>query len=130
MSFDYKKEFKEFYAPKSKPSIIKIPKMTYIAVRGMGDPNEENGEYKNSIGLLYAIAFTIKMSKKMEHKIPGYFEYVVPPLEGFWWQAGSKRIFILFPLFGCRISSQKQNLTGRSRRLHKRRNKIFRKLSF
>lgn len=90
MSFDYKKEFKEFYAPKNKPSIIKIPKMNYIAVRGMGDPNEENGEYKNSIGLLYAIAFTIKMSKKMEHKIPGYFEYVVPPLEGFWWQAGSK----------------------------------------
>ena len=90
MAFDYKKEYKEFYMPKSKPSIVKIPKMNYIAVRGKGNPNDENSEYKNSIGLLYAIAFTIKMSYKGQHKIKGYFEYVVPPLEGFWWQEGNK----------------------------------------
>lgn len=86
MAFDYKKEYKEFYMPKKKPGIVKIPKMNYIAVRGKGNPNDENSEYKNSIGLLYAIAFTIKMSYKGAHKIDGYFEYVVPPLEGFWWQ--------------------------------------------
>lgn len=86
MAFDYKKEYKEFYSPKNKPSIVEIPKMNYIAVRGKGNPNAEDGEYKESIGLLYAIAFTIKMSYKGSHKIDGYFEYVVPPLEGFWWQ--------------------------------------------
>ena len=88
MAFDYKKEYKEFYMPKAKPQIIEVPKMNYIAVRGSGDPNDENGEYKKAIGLLYAIAFTIKMSKKGDHKIEGYFDYVVPPLEGFWWQDG------------------------------------------
>ena len=86
MAFDYKKEYKEFYMPKNKPSIVKIPKMNYIAVRGKGNPNDGKGEYKQTIGLLYAIAFTIKMSYKGTHKIDGYFEYVVPPLEGFWWQ--------------------------------------------
>lgn len=86
MAFDYKKEYKDFYMPKNKPSIVKIPKMNYIAVRGKGNPNDENGEYKQTIGLLYAIAFTIKMSYKGNYKIDGYFEYVVPPLEGFWWQ--------------------------------------------
>ena len=90
MAFDYKKEYKEFYMPKKKPSIVEIPKMNYIAVRGKGNPNNENGEYKNSIGLLYAIAFTIKMSYKGTHKIDGYFEYVVPPLEGFWWQENTQ----------------------------------------
>lgn len=90
MAFDYKKEYKEFYMPKTKPSIVEIPKMNYIAVRGTGNPNEENSEYKDSIGFLYAIAFTIKMSYKGTHKIAGYFEYVVPPLEGFWWQDGNK----------------------------------------
>lgn len=90
MAFDYKKEYKEFYMPKKKPSIVEIPKMNYIAVRGKGNPNDENGEYKNSIGLLYAIAFTIKMSYKGTHKIDGYFEYVVPPLEGFWWQENTQ----------------------------------------
>lgn len=88
MAFDYKKEYKEFYMPKNKPSIITIPQMNYIAVSGKGNPNEENGEYKKSIGLLYGIAFTIKMSYKGPYKINGYFEYVVPPLEGFWWQDG------------------------------------------
>ena len=86
MAFDYKKEYKEYYMPKRTPSIVAVPKMNYIAVRGSGDPNEEDGDYKKAIGLLYAIAFTIKMSKKGDHKIDGYFDYVVPPLEGFWWQ--------------------------------------------
>ncbi len=90
MAFDYKKEYKEFYIPKNKPSIVEIPKMNYIAVRGKGNPNDENSEYKDSIGLLYSIAFTIKMSYKGTYKINGYFEYVVPPLEGFWWQEGNK----------------------------------------
>lgn len=88
MSFDYKKEYKEFYMPPKKPGIITIPSMNFVAVRGQGDPNEENGEYKQAIGLLYTIAFTIKMSYKGNHKIDGYFSYVVPPLEGLWWQEG------------------------------------------
>ena len=92
MAFDYKKEYKEFYMPANKPSIVTVPKMNYIAARGKGNPNDESGEYKDSIGLLYAIAFTIKMSYKGSHKIDGYFEYVVPPLEGFWWQEGSDTI--------------------------------------
>lgn len=92
MAFDYKKEYKEYYLPKNKPVIITIPKMNFVAIRGKGNPNDENGEYKNCIGLLYAIAFTIKMSYKGLHKIEGYFEYVVPPLEGFWWQDGSTTI--------------------------------------
>lgn len=86
MAFDYKKEYKEFYMPKNKPGIVDVPPMNYIAVRGSGNPNVEGGEYKLSIGLLYAIAFTIKMSKKGSRQIEGYFDYVVPPLEGFWWQ--------------------------------------------
>ena len=86
MAFDFKKEYKEFYMPKGTPSIVTVPKMNYIAVRGCGNPNDEDGEYKQSIGLLYGIAYTIKMSKKGDHQIDGYFDYVVPPLEGFWWQ--------------------------------------------
>ncbi len=92
VAFDYKKEYKEFYLPKNKPSIVEIPKMNYIAVRGKGNPNSENGEYKASIGQLYGIAFTIKMSKKGNRQIEGYFDYVVPPLEGFWRQEGSDGI--------------------------------------
>lgn len=88
MPFDYKKEYKEFYMPPKTPTIVTVPPMSYIAVRGQGNPNDESGEYKQSIGLLYAIAFTIKMSKKGTHQIEGYFDYVVPPLEGFWWQDG------------------------------------------
>ena len=90
MAFDYKKEYKEFYMPKGTPSIVTVPKMNYIAVRGSGNPNDADGEYKQAIGLLYGIAFTIKMSKKEDHQIDGYFDYVVPPLEGFWWQ-GERR---------------------------------------
>ena len=92
MAFDYKKEYKEFYLPKNKPEIITIPKMNFIAVRGKGDPNAEDGDYQKAIGLLYGIAFTIKMSKKTDHRIEGYFDYVVPPLEGFWWQEGIEGI--------------------------------------
>ena len=88
IAFDYKKEYKEFYMSPKKPGIVEVPSMNYIAVRGNGNPNDENGEYKESIGLLYGIAFTIKMSYKGDHKIDGYFEYVVLPLEGFWWQDG------------------------------------------
>ena len=88
MAFDYKKEYKEFYMPKGKPSIVTVPKMNYIAVRGQGDPNEEDGDYKAAIGLLYGIAFTIKMSKMGSRQIEGYFDFVVPPLEGFWRQDG------------------------------------------
>ena len=89
MAFDFKKEYKEFYLPKNKPGIVTVPSMNYIAVRGSGDPNQEDGEYKQAIGLLYGIAFTIKMSKKGDHRIEGYFDYVVPPLEGFWWQGAA-----------------------------------------
>lgn len=92
MTFDYKKEYKEFYMPKNKPSIVEVPSMNYIAVRGKGNPNAEDSEYKQSIGLLYGVAFTIKMSKKGNHQIEGYFDYVVPPLEGFWWQDNRKGI--------------------------------------
>ena len=92
MAFDFKKEYKEFYMPKDKPAIVDVPEMNYIAVRGQGDPNTEDGEYKKTIGLLYGIAFTIKMSKKGDHRIEGYFDYVVPPLEGFWWQEGVEGI--------------------------------------
>ena len=88
MRYDYKKEYKEFYLPPRKPQIVEVPEMNFLAVRGMGDPNEEEGDYKAAIGLLYSIAYTIKMSKMGKHRIEGYFDYVVPPLEGFWWQDG------------------------------------------
>lgn len=92
MAFDYKKEYKEFYMPKNKPEIVNIPSMNYIAVRGQGNPNDPGGAYKQAIGILYAVAYTIKMSRLGKHKIEGYFDYVVPPLEGFWWQEGVKGI--------------------------------------
>ncbi|HPD88812.1 MAG TPA: GyrI-like domain-containing protein [Oscillospiraceae bacterium] len=88
MAFDYKKEYREFYLPANKPEIVNVPAMNFVAVRGKGNPNEEDGEYKKAMGLLYGIAFTIKMSYKGSHKIDGYFEYVVPPLEGLWWMDG------------------------------------------
>ena len=88
MAFDFKKEYKEFYMPKNKPEIVNVPKANYIAVKGKGDPNEESGAYQQAISVLYAIAYTLKMSYKTDYKIDGFFEYVVPPLEGFWWQDG------------------------------------------
>lgn len=88
MAFDFKKEYKEFYLPKCKPEIVTVPEANYIAVCGQGDPNEEGGAYKTAIGILYAVAYTIKMSKLGDHRIDGYYDFVVPPLEGFWWQEG------------------------------------------
>ena len=92
MAFDYKKEYKEFYLPPKTPGIVTVPAMNFLAVRGHGDPNEENGAYKQAIGLLYAVAYTIKMSKMGSHKMDGYFNYVVPPLEGLWWQEGVRGV--------------------------------------
>ena len=86
MAFDFKKEYKEFYMPKNKPEIVNVPKANYIAVRGKGNPNEEGGAYQQAISVLYAVAYTLKMSYKTDYRIEGFFEYVVPPLEGFWWQ--------------------------------------------
>lgn len=86
MAFDFRKEYKEFYMPKNTPEIVTVPVANYIAVRGIGDPNQEGGAYKQAVGILYAIAYTIKMSYKGSYKIESFFEYVVPPLEGFWWQ--------------------------------------------
>ena len=88
MPFDFKKEYKEFYLPKNKPQIVNVPKANYIAIRGQGNPNEEGGAYKQAIEILYAVAYTLKMSYKTDYKIDGFYEYVVPPLEGFWWQDG------------------------------------------
>lgn len=88
MAFDFKKEYKEFYLPPRKPALVDVPPMRFIAVRGAGDPNQEGGAYQEAIGLLYGVAFTIKMSRLGDHRIEGYFDYVVPPLEGFWWQDG------------------------------------------
>lgn len=88
MAFDFKKEYKEFYMPKNRPEIVTVPKANYIAVRGNGDPNQEGGAYQQAIGILYAVAYTLKMSYKTDYKIAGFLEYVVPPLEGFWWQEG------------------------------------------
>ena len=88
MAFDYKKAYKDFYLPPRTPGIVTIPAMNFLAVRGYGDPNEENGAYKQALELLYAVSYTIKMSKMGKHKLAGYFDYVVPPLEGLWWQEG------------------------------------------
>ena len=86
MAFDFRKEYKEFYMPKNKPEIVHVPKANYIAVKGKGNPNEEGGAYQQAVGVLYAVAYTLKMSYKTDHRIEGFFDYVVPPLEGFWWQ--------------------------------------------
>ena len=110
MAFDFKKEYKEFYMPKNKPQIVTIPKANYIAVRGKGNPNEEGGEYKTAIGVLYAVAYTLKMSYKTDYKIEGFFEYVVPPLEGFWWQDNVESILL-----------QRKILIGRWKLLQKRK---------
>ena len=92
MAFDFKKEYKEFYMPKCKPEIVNVPKANYIAVRGMGDPNEDGGAYQQAISVLYAVAYTLKMSYKTDYKMDGFYEYVVPPLEGFWWQENTEGV--------------------------------------
>lgn len=86
MAFDYKKEFKEFYLPPQTPGLIEVPEISYAAAKGKGNPNEPDGAYATAVGLLYGMEYTIKMSIKGTHKIDGYFPYVVPPLEGLWWQ--------------------------------------------
>lgn len=91
MPYDFKKEMKELYAPKAKPTIVQVPKANFIAVQGQGDPNEEGGAYQQAVGILYAVAYTIRMSHKSGRQIPGFFEYVVPPLEGFWQQGAGSR---------------------------------------
>ena len=88
MAFDFKKEYKDLYQPKTVPSIVTVPPMRFIAVRGAGDPNESEGAYQHALNLLYGVAYTLKMSCRTEHRIEGYFEYAVPPLEGFWFQEG------------------------------------------
>ncbi|MBO5525874.1 MAG: GyrI-like domain-containing protein [Clostridia bacterium] len=92
MAFDLKKEYKEFYMPKDKPQIVTVPQANYIAVRGKGNPNEEGGAYQSAIGVLYAVAYILKMSYKTDHRIEGFYEYVVPPLEGFWWQENEEGV--------------------------------------
>ncbi len=92
MEFDFKKEYKEFYMAKNKPEIVTVPPANYIAIRGTGNPNEEGGAYKEAIGILYAIAYTLKMSYMTDYRIEGFYQYVVPPLEGFWWQDGVEGI--------------------------------------
>ena len=92
MAFDYKKEYKEFYLPPKMPGIVTVPAMNFLAVRGQGDPNEEDGAYKQALELLYTVAYTIKMSKMGKHKLEGYFDYVVPPLEGLWWQEDTQGV--------------------------------------
>ena len=92
MAFDFKKEYKEFYLSKNRPEIITVPPANYLAVRGQGDPNEAGGAYQRAIGVLYAVAYTLKMSYKTDHRIEGFFDYVVPPLEGFWEQEGTAGI--------------------------------------
>jgi len=88
MVIDYKKEYKDLYLPKNKPSIIDVPEMQFVAVEGKGNPNEEGGEYQKAVEILYGVQYTIKMSKKGDCVPNGYFDYVVPPLEGFWWLSG------------------------------------------
>lgn len=92
MPFDYKKEYKEFYLPPKTPGIVTVPAMNFLAVRGQGDPNQEDGAYKQALGMLYAVTFTIKMSRKGQHQLEGYFDYVVPPLEGLWWQENTRGV--------------------------------------
>lgn len=86
MAFDFKKAYPELYKPGNKPEIIEVPEMSYLAVRGKGDPNEQDGAYQQAVGMLYTVAYTLKMSYKTDYQIEGFLEYVVPPLEGFWWQ--------------------------------------------
>jgi hypothetical protein len=91
-ALDYKKEYKDLYSPKNQPMIIDVPEITFVAVEGKGNPNDKNGEYHKAMELLYGIEYTIKMSK-MGTNIPnGYFDYVVPPLEGLWWVDNSTTI--------------------------------------
>ena len=110
MAFDFKKKYKEYYMPKNKPEIVTIPQMNYISVKGKGNPNEVGGTYQQAISILYAVAYTLKMSYKTDYKINGFFEYVVPPLEGFWWQDNT-----------VDFDFTKKTLNGQSKQLQKRK---------
>jgi hypothetical protein len=87
MAFDFKKEYKTFYVPTTKPSVVDVPEMTFIMVDGKGNPNN-SAEYKAALEVLYGLSYGIKMSKKGDAQPEGYFDFVVPPLEGLWWNAG------------------------------------------
>lgn len=137
MAFDFKKEFKEFYQPKTKPSIITIPKMNYLAVRGTGDPNQEDSAYKESIELLYGVAYTLKMSHKTDYKIEGFFDYVVPPLEGFWWQEdregvdyGHKEQFSFISVIRLPDFVSKDNVDWAISQANKKKKRDFSKVEF
>ena len=126
MAFDYKKEYKEFYLPPQKPAVVRVPPMNYVAVRGQGNPNDENGEYKRAIGILYAVSYTLKMSKLGKHKLEGYFDYVVPPLEGLWRMNDGKPFDYARKDDLCwTISSKSKILNGLSRKVLQRRKSTF-----
>lgn len=137
MAFDFKKEFKEFYQPKTKPSIVTVPKMNYLAVRGTGDPNQEDSAYKESIELLYGVAYTLKMSHKTDYKIEGFFDYVVPPLEGFWWQEdregvdyGHKEQFSFISVIPLPDFVSKDNVDWAISQASKKKKRDFSKVEF
>lgn len=137
MAFDYKREYKEFYMPKEKPSIVNVPSINYLAVRGKGNPNLEDSEYKKSIELLYAVSYIIKMSYKGSHKIDGYFEYVVPPLEGLWWQDktfemdyGRKDDFSFISLIRLPDFVTKEDFSWAIQEATKKKKKDFSKVEF
>ena len=137
MAYDFKKEFKELYRPSGKPSVVTVPPMSYVAVRGKGNPNAEGGEYQNALPLLYGVAYTIKMSKKGPREIEGYFDFVVPPLEGFWWQDRTdgeidyarKDDFNFISCILLPISSLARTSTGQFRKLPPRRSWTSRRSS-
>ena len=137
MAFDFKKEYKEFYNPKNKPEIVNVPSANYIAVRGAGNPNEDGGAYQKAIGILYAVAYTLKMSYKTDYKIEGFFEYVVPPLEGFWWQEGisgidysDKQAFNWISVIRLPDFVTKKTLNGRLKRRQRRKRLTVHRQSF
>lgn len=137
MAFDYKREYKEFYMPKEKPGIVDVPSINHLAVRGNGNPNLEDSEYKKSIELLYAVSYTIKMSYKGSHKINGYFEYVVPPLEGLWWQDktfemdyGRKDDFSFISLIRLPDFVTKEDFSWAIQEATKKKKKDFSKVEF
>ncbi|MGI5857062.1 MAG: GyrI-like domain-containing protein [Candidatus Merdivicinus sp.] len=92
MAYDFKKEQKKFYMPGKTPELVTVPAANYIAVSGQGDPNKEDGSYQQAIAVLYAVAYTLKMSAKSGRRMEGFFEYAVPPLEGFWRQKGRDNV--------------------------------------
>ncbi len=130
MPFDFKKEYREFYLPKNMPEIVTVPAANFIAVRGSGNPNEEDGAYQKALAVLYVVAYTLKMSYKTDYRIEGFYDYVVPPLEGFWWQEGTDAINYADKSGFCWISSRRRILNGRSKRPPARKNWIVPRRSF